>query len=430
MTEESVETKTDVFEQPVPARAKRSVRLAVLFALVLTLGFMGGLTVGAAGGTRVLSNIPLLGDGLDPTPDPTISFTDFWKVYNALDDKFVDTHGSATSTPPSEDEMLWGAIRGLVASYGDPYTVFFPPEQAKIFEQTISGNFSGVGMEVGMNEDHILTVIAPLKGTPAERAGILAGDIILAIDGTSTEGLSTDQAVTKIRGEKGTRVVFTVLRDGKTKEISVVRDTIQVPTLDSSYDRTTGVFTITLYEFTGTSAKLFDQALDEFARSGSRKLLIDVRGNPGGYLESAVSMSSHFLPRGATVVVEDYNGNRQNVVHRSRGTGGIPEGTVVVLLVDGGSASASEILAGALQDAKVATLIGEPTFGKGSVQELIKIGPASLKITVARWLTPNGRAIADGGLQPDIVVERAKDAPANGPDVQKQRALEFFRTGK
>lgn len=423
--EQSVGKRDDVFDAAPPKRFGRIMHLGVLFALVLSLGFAGGLTVGAAGSGKAFSNIPLIGDGLDATPDKDLDFRDFWKVYNALETRFVQTHGSTTA--PTDEEKIWGAIQGLVSAYGDPYTTFFPPEEAKIFEENISGNFSGVGMEIGMNEDHILTVIAPLKGTPAERAGILAGDLILAIDGQSTEGISTDQAVTRIRGEKGTTVKLTILRGDATREISVVRDTIQVPTLDSSYDAATGIYTITLYEFTGNSAKLFDQALREFKNSGSKKLIIDVRGNPGGYLSAAVSMASHFLPKGAEIVTEDYTGNQENVVHRSSGSGGVPAGAQIVVLVDKGSASASEILAGALQDHGVAKLVGTETFGKGSVQELIDVGDASLKITVARWLTPSGRSISAGGLTPDVKVERTAENVAAKQDPQMEKAKEVLR---
>lgn len=410
-----------------PSKFKKVAGLGALFALVLGLGFVGGLSVGAEGGGSVFSNVPLLGDGLDATPDPSIDFTDFWKVYNALENRFVQT--SASATPPTADEKLWGAIQGLVSAYGDPYTTFLPPEDAKIFEENISGNFSGVGMEIGMSEERILTVIAPLKGTPAERAGILAGDLILAIDGQSTDGLSTDEAVTRIRGEKGTDVTFTILREESRLEITVTRDTIQVPTIDAAYDEATGVYTISLYEFTGNSAKLFDTALQEFAASGSSKLLVDVRGNPGGYLSAAVSMASHFLQRGEAIVTEDYKGSRENIVHRSTGSGGIPQGTQIAVLIDQGSASASEILAGALQDTDVATLIGTRSFGKGSVQELISVGEASLKVTVARWLTPSGRSISDGGLTPDIEVERTQEDFEAERDPQRTRAIQFLTSG-
>lgn len=417
--------------RPFPRKSRRfpkALRSGIIVALVLALGFLGGLTVGADGGAKVLANVPLLGDGLDATPDAHLDFTDFWKVYNVLQTRFVQTHSS--TTPVTPQSQVYGAIQGLVASYGDPYTVFFPPEQAKEFNDTISGNFGGVGMEIGVNDKGMLTVIAPLKGTPAERAGILSGDLILGIDGKSTEGMSTDEAVKLIRGPQGTSVTFTLQRKGETKQVKVMRDTIQVPTIDEHYDAKTGVYTIALYEFTANSANLFDGAFADFQKSGSSKLIIDLRGNPGGYLDAAVSMASHFLPKGQTVVTEDYEGHQQNIVHSSSGTGGLPSGTQIVILIDQGSASASEIFSGALQDNKVATLIGTRSFGKGSVQELINIGKASFKVTVARWLTPSGRSISNGGLTPDIKMERTDKDIAAGKDPQMERAVQFLTTGQ
>ncbi|MEA2701973.1 MAG: carboxyl-terminal processing protease [Candidatus Parcubacteria bacterium] len=409
-------------------RFRRTLRLGVLFALVLSLGFAGGLSVGAAGGSRIISSLPLIGDGLNATPDPSLDFTEFWKVYNTLNGKFVQTHGS--STLPTLEERMWGAIQGLTDSYGDPYTVFLPPEEAKLFQEEISGNFEGVGMEIGLSPEGVLTVIAPLKGTPAERAGLVPGDLILSIDGKSTEGMTTEAAVKLIRGPKGSTVKFTILREGKPRDISVVRDTIQVPTLDTNFDRDTGIYTIALYEFTGNSVTLFENALADFRSSGSKKLILDLRGNPGGYLDAAVDMSSHFLPRGEIVVTEDYKGKEQNLVHKSTGTGGLPAGTKIVILIDKGSASASEILAGALKDHGLATLIGTRSFGKGSVQELIPVGQGALKVTVARWLTPSGKSISDGGLAPDIEVERTPEDVTAGKDPQMDRAVEFLNTGK
>jgi carboxyl-terminal processing protease len=410
-------------------RFGKTLRISVLFALVLSLGFVGGLTVGAAGGgEKVLANVPLIGDGLDATPDQKLDFTDFWKVYNVLQSRFVQTH--ASSTPATSQSEIYAAIQGLVTAYGDPYTVFFPPEQAKLFNDNIAGNFGGVGMEIGINTQGVLTVIAPLKGTPAEKSGILSGDLILSIDGKSTEGISTDGAVKLIRGPKGSTVTFGVERAGAAKEIKMVRDTIAVPTINHTYDPKTGIYTIALYEFTANSADLFDGAFKDFQASGSKKLIIDLRGNPGGYLEAAVRMASHFLPAGNTVVTEDYKGNQENLVHKSTGTGGLPKGTQVVILIDQGSASASEIFSGALQDNKAATLIGTRSFGKGSVQELVNIGKASLKVTVARWLTPSGRSISDGGLTADIKVERTQDDVTSGKDPQTARAVQFLTTGK
>lgn len=405
----------------------RTTLQAVVLALVLVIGFVSGITVGATGTGKVFSSVPLLGDGLDPTPDDSADLTDFWKAWNALDAKFVETH--ASSTIPSAKEKLWGAIQGLAQSYGDPYTVYMPPEEAKVFEDDISGNFEGVGMEIGIKDD-VLTVIAPLKGTPAERAGILAGDGILTINDTPTDGLATDEAVKLIRGPKGSEVRFKLLRGGEVIEKAVIRDTIEVPTIEHSLDKDSGVYTISFYSFTGNSAQLFAKAMASFKSSGSNKLIIDLRGNPGGYLEAAVAIAGHFLPEGSVVVTEDYTGKRENVVHRSPAKADLPKNTRIVILINQGSASASEILAGALQDEGRATLVGERSFGKGSVQELVKVGGGSLKVTVARWLTPAGRSISDGGLTPDIEVKRTPEDAAAGKDPQKERAVQFLKTGK
>ena len=402
-------------------------RVAVAFAVVLVLGFVGGLTVGAGGGSGALKHLLFIGSSLDATPDESADFTDFWKAWNILNSKFVQTH--ASTTLPDTKNKLYGAIAGLTASFGDPYTVFMPPEQSKLFNESISGEFGGVGMEIGI-KDKALTVISPLKGTPAERAGIRSGDVIVTIDGKGTEGMSTDEAVKLIRGKKGTTVAFTFFRDGKILEISVVRDIIAVPTIEHSYDAASGVYVIAIYEFTAPSASLFDKALIDFRKTGSNKLIIDVRGDPGGYLDAAVAIGSHFLPDGTPIVTEDYKGKQENIVHRSRGTGGVPKDLKMVVLMDQGSASASEILAGALQDGGVATLVGTRTFGKGSVQELVNLGEGSLKITVARWLTPAGRSISDGGLTPDIQVELTQEDFLAGRDPQKERAITFLTTGK
>ena len=409
-------------------RFGRMTRAAVVLAILVALSFGAGVITGAGTGSRLVDSLPLFGDGLDATPDTTVDLSDFWKAWNALNSRFVVT--SASSTLPGSQDKLFGAIQGLAESYGDPYTIFLPPEEAKIFREDILGNFSGIGAEIGLDEDRVLTIIAPLKSTPAERAGLRAGDKILTIDEISTDGMAVEEAIQHIRGEKGTTVVFRIARDGEISDISVVRDIIQVPTIDHSYDSVSGVYTISLYSFTATANRLFTDALNDFRATGSDKLLIDLRGNPGGFLQSAVQIASRFLPKGEIVVTEDYDGKREIIEHRSTGSQIIPAGTKIVVLIDRGSASASEILAGALRDHEVATLIGSRSFGKGSVQELVEIAGGSLKVTIARWLTPSGDSISAGGLTPDIEVERTHEDVEVGLDPQRERAIRFLTTGQ
>lgn len=410
-------------------RAGRSVATrGITFAVVAVLAFGVGVIVGENGSSAsIISRIPLVGDGLDATPNASADFTDFWKAWNALEKHYVIT--SASSTLPSVKERVLGAIGGLASSYNDPYTVYFPPEEAKAFADNISGSFAGVGMEIDIKDD-ILTVVAPLKGTPAESAGIRAGDQIVVIDGKSTDGLSIDKAVSKIRGPVGTTVVFTIIRDRKALEIKVVRDTIQIPETDDGLDEDSGVYHIALYQFTASSASLFNQAFMRFRNSGSKNLVIDLRGNPGGYLDSSVDIASHFLPKGTAVVIEDFDKKENNRVHTSLGYNDAPSGTKIVVLIDGGSASASEILAGALQDAKRATIIGTKSFGKGSVQTLLDLGDGSIKITVARWITPAGNWIMENGITPDIIVPYTQADATAERDPQMLRAIQFLTTGK
>lgn len=402
----------------------------VSFALVAAVAFFAGISVGSGGSAAaIVSRMPLVGDGLDATPDQRADLADFWKAWNALSDHYVVTH--ASSTIPSVKDRVYGAIQGLAAAYGDPYTVFFPPEESKAFNETISGSFAGVGMEIDV-KDGVLTVVAPLKGTPAEQAGVKAGDQIAAIDNHSTDGLSTDKAVSMIRGPIGTTVDLTIVRAGKIIDIKIVRDTIQIPETEDSLDAKSGVYSIALYEFTSNSADLFNRAFTRFKASGSKKLIVDLRGNPGGYLDAAVDIASHFLPKGATIVTEDFAGKQENIVHTSYGYGDLPAGAKVVVLIDGGSASASEIFAGALKDNKAATIIGTQSFGKGSVQTLLPIDDGSLKVTVARWVTPDGTWIMGNGVTPDISVAYMAPGATERPKVDPQvaRATTFLTTGK
>lgn len=400
----------------------------ISFALVAVLSFASGIAVSnSSSAATVVAHLPFIGDGLDATPDQSADLDSFWKAWNALNANYVITH--ASSTLPTSKERVLGAIEGLTASYGDPYTVFFPPEEAKAFAETISGSFAGVGMEIDVKED-LLVVVAPLKGTPAEEAGILSGDQIAAIDGKPTDGLSVEKAVTQIRGPVGTTVELTIIRGGKLIDIPIVRQTIQIPETEDGLDEASGVYHIALYQFTSNSPGLFSEALSRFRASDSHKLVIDLRGNPGGYLSAAVDIVSHFLPKGAKVVTEDFDEKETNNLHTSAGYNDLPKGTKVAVLIDGGSASASEIFAGALQDNHAGTVIGTRSFGKGSVQTLFDLAGGSLKVTVARWVTPNGHWIMGNGITPDITVSYTKEDAQMKQDPQMARAVRFLTTGK
>lgn len=353
------------------------------------------------------------------------------KVQSTMNEKFV--FWKSSSTLPTEKELEYGMIQGYVSSYKDPYTVFLPPREAKSFTENVTGSFGGVGMNVGMKDGNIV-VIAPLKDSPAMKAGILAGDIITAVDGKNMMGLSSDEAVSLIRGQIDTKVVITVLhKDAKaTKEITIIRKEIKIPTLD--IEKKSGVFIIKLYNFSAESPELFRNAVNDFVTSGYKHLVIDLRGNPGGYLEAAVTMTSFFLKEGQVVVSEKQGKNEAVVNHRSTGIAGIPVGTKVVVLVDGGSASASEILAGALKDQGVAKVVGEKTFGKGSVQELVNYDDgSSLKVTIAKWYTPNGINISESGIKPDIesvATTTVKGKDGKPLDVPLFKAIEVVKTLK
>ena len=366
--------------------------------------------------------------GNEETERDGVDLTQFWEVWDLLDEKFVSSSSTLEMTP---QEKVQGAIAGMVASYGDPYTIFMPPSDASMFEEDISGNFGGVGMEVGMR-DGVITVIAPLQNTPAAKAGIMPKDVLVKIDDKSTERMNVDEAVRLIRGEKGTTVHLTIYRVGETEllEINVIRDSITVPTVDTK--EVDGVFIISLYSFNAISESKMQEALNAYIKSGAKKLVLDLRGNPGGFLQSAVAIGSYFIPAGMTIVSENFGDGGEGEVYRSSGkTLGVYMPQEMVVLVDGGSASASEILAGALKEHEVATVIGAQTYGKGSVQELVDLDDgSSLKVTIARWFTPKGVSISEAGLAPNIFVDRTSQQVIDGQDPQLDAAVEYLNGNK
>ncbi len=400
---------------------KQKILSVLMSVLIIGASFLIGVEVGygsrpAAERILGISNKEpaiVLGEEAD--------FSTFWEAWDILNRKYLFPNKT------TNQDKVWGAIQGLAQSFGDPYTVFLPPEEAKMFEEDVNGNFEGVGMEIGIR-DHVLTVIAPLKGSPAQRAGVKSGDKIFKIDDHITTDLTVEKAVQKIRGPKGTEVTLTVVREGESGPIEIVitRVAIDIPTLDTEVKD--GVFIIRLYTFTSKSPALFRDALREFSEGGANNLILDLRGNPGGYLDAAVDMASWFLPSGKVIMKEDMGEHGEAGIERSRGYSIFNDNPRIAVLVDGGSASAAEILAGALQEHGIAKLVGEKTFGKGSVQELVPVTENTfLKITIARWLTPNGKSLDEGGLTPDFEVKRTIKDLEKGRDAQLEKAMEILK---
>ncbi len=403
----------------------KKVAVGSLLAVVIIVSFLAGKQVGSRSFAAGFMNAP----ATDGTAVTDAQFAPFWKVWHLLDQKYV----AAAST--SAQDKIYGAIQGLAASEGDPYTVFFPPAPNAQFQSDIAGNFQGVGMEIDV-KNNALVVVAPLKDSPSEKAGMKPGDVILKINGTSTKDMTVDRAVSLIRGPKGTTVTLNVVRQigsstlaAPAFDVVITRDIIKIPTLETTTKGTGAnqIFVISLYSFTADSANLFRDALRKFVASGDHKLILDLRGNPGGYLEAAWDMASWFLPSGDIVVTEDYGSKAPPDIYRSKGYNIFNKNLQMTILVNGGSASAAEILAGALSQHGVAKLLGTKTFGKGSVQELVPItADTSLKVTIARWLTPDGTNLSHNGLNPDVVVPITDAQVAAKNDVQMQKAVELL----
>lgn len=349
-------------------------------------------------------------------------FEPFWKVWNILKEKSIN------SKDITDEDRMWGATQGLASSFKDPYTVFFPPEENKLFNDSIRGSFGGIGAEVGV-KDNFLTIVSPLKDTPAWKVGLKSGDIIMKIDDIDSSGMSIDKAISLIRGEKGTVVELTIFREGekKSRVFSIMRDIVEIPTIDTEL-RPDNIFVIKFYSFSENSARLFNEALTSFVGSGSNKLILDLRGNPGGYLDSVLLITSQFVEEGKVIAIEDFGERKDQKVYRSFGPKIIKQKIDLVVLVDQGSASASEILAGALQDHNKGIIVGERTFGKGSVQELVEVTEGtSLKVTIAKWLTSKGVSISEEGLDPDIKVTITEDDIKNRFDPQMAKAVEILK---
>ncbi len=350
-----------------------------------------------------------------------LDFSLFWDAYNKLHQNFLNANTI------DDQKIIYGAIDGMTKSLGDPFTDFFDPDQAKSFQQSLQGSFEGIGVEVAIKKDQ-LTVIAPLKGTPGDKAGLKPGDVIVSINGKSTADMTTDDAVNLIRGPKGTSVTLSIFRDGwnEAKDFTIVRDTIKVNSIDWQL-KNGDVAYIQIHQFDESLTADFATAVSQILKSPAKKIVLDLRGNPGGYLEVAQNVAGWLLKPGQTVTLEDFGKSKPQNIYKAEGNGAL-SGYPIVVLMDKGSASASEILAGALRDDRGVQLIGDQSFGKGSVQEVVNLqdGKSFLKITIAHWLTPKGNSIANVGLTPDVKVDVTDADIAAKNDPQLAKALEII----
>ena len=393
----------------------------LLAGLSYWAGFEKGQSSGSALSFRDAIFSPYASDLSEREKKSGADFTLFWHSWDLVKEKYVDKEKL------DPNKMLYGAINGMLSSTGDPYTTFFDPEENKSFQEEISGNFEGIGAELGI-KGRVLTIIAPLDETPAQRAGLRAGDKILKINGQTTADMDIEKAVSLIRGAKGTEVTLNIFHDGdaETKDIKVKRDTIIVKSVKLE-QKENGIAYIKVSRFGDDTEKGFDEALHQAVAQKSRGLIIDLRNNPGGFLETAVSMASEMLP-GGKVVVQEQSGTGDIKQLKAHG-GDIASQIPTIVLINEGSASASEILAGALKDNRDnVTLMGKKSFGKGSVQELIPLNKTtSVKITVAKWLTPSGKQINNEGIAPDVEVGLTNDDYENNRDPQMDKALEILK---
>jgi len=403
---------------------QKRIALIVLIIALLGVGFYSGLRFEKFKSNNDAEKIATDIINKNAGQPSSIDFSLFWTVLTKLEEKFVDQDKLA-----NKRKLVYGAIEGMVNSAGDPYTVFLEPVESKKFEEQIQGSFGGVGIEIGLRKN-LLTVITPIKNTPAEKAGILAGDIIVKIDGKDSVNLKVDEAVSQIRGKKGTAVKLSIQRNGskELKDFTLVRDEIKIPTVEWELldDK---IAYLQLFTFNRNTDADFGRIAKEILASKADRIILDLRNNPGGILDSAVNIASWFLEPNQTVVTEKFYDGTQTSLQTDK----IAElkKYPLVILINKGSASASEILAGALRDNRAIKIIGETSFGKGSVQELIEFpteaGKATLKVTIAKWYTPNGISINDNGIKPDVEVKRAEEDITNDKDPQLDKAKEIIK---
>lgn len=393
---------------------KKKLIVGALFILTFVFGWILGHQDSQFGRVGFTPNI--VGKN---SQNQNVDFSIFWRTWELVEKKY--------DGKIDYQKLVFGAVKGMVDALGDPYTAFLTPEEAAQLSDDLSGVVSGIGAEVGIKNKRV-TIIAPIDDSPAKKAGILAGDIITQIDGQTTEGMDVNTAVSKIRGQAGTKVKLMIERSGNQKEYEITREKISVKSVKSEI-KDGNVGYVSLSRFDETSTEELRSALDNFTQKGVKKIVLDLRDNPGGYLDQSVTVTSEFIAKGVIVAEKKDVANEKEMQYKAISGGKMTGSDIkIIVLVNNGSASASEIVAGALKDHKRATLVGEKTFGKGSVQEIENLSQgAKLRVTVAHWYTPNGKNIAKEGIAPDIEVKLSEEDYNVNRDPQLDRALELLK---
>lgn len=367
-----------------------------------------------------------LGSGLIELPGKTtnnkdlpadLSYSSVERLYDSLKENY---NGKLT-----EDQLIEGLKHGLAEATNDPYTVYFTAKEAESFKNDLNNTFSGIGAELGKNKDGNIQIVAPISGMPAEKAGLKAKDVIATVNSKTTVGMTIDDAVKAIRGKAGTPVKLQIIRGGtKALDITVTRQTIQIPSVEHSIEN--GIGYIQIFTFATDTQRLMHEAAEAVKKAGVKGIVLDMRNNPGGSVDAAVAVASEWLPANA-LILQEKRGNQVVQSYQSTGAATL-QGIPTVVLINGGSASASEIVAAALKDNKQATVMGEKSYGKGSVQQLINFKNGSqLKVTIADWHRPNGKNINKQGITPDKTVKLTDaDIEANN-DAQLQAAKDFLK---
>ena len=400
-----------------PYRLKGCLRLVAIALLVMattTLAYVAGFASQRVAAAEHLAHLR--------PPQTQNTFQVFWEAWDII-------HRDFYGPLPDTRKLIYGAIRGALSTLHDPYTTFITREEARLAEEDMSGSFEGIGAEVDERDGHIV-IMAPLKGSPAERAGLRPGDVILAVDGEPLEGLTVFEAAMRIRGPQGTTVTLTIQRPGQPApfDVTLTRARVEIPTVEGRIieQENVRIAYVRLYHFNELAPARFRSTVRGLLQEAPQGMILDLRDNPGGFLHVVIQIADEFLDEGIIVREQGKRGEQQ---HKAR-PGGLLTGShalPLVVLVNKGSASASEILAGAIQDHDRGVLVGEPTFGKGSVQIIHRLSDGSeVRVTIAHWLTPNGRQIHGQGLTPDIVVPQTEGKAQAGRDPQLERAITWL----